>query len=61
MFSASQLSCREAAHHARGLDLWTTRKAGREPHDLVENSRVLRGSWGLHRGKVMGKKSLENS
>lgn len=32
----------------------------REPQDLVENSREFRGNWGLHRRKVMGKKSSEN-
>ena len=61
MFRASQPSGQEVARHVRGLDLCTMWKTRREPRDVVENSRVLRGSWGLHRRKVMGKKSFENS
>lgn len=31
-------------------------KTEREPWNVVENSRVLKGSWRSHKRKVMGKK-----
>lgn len=46
MFRASQLGCREAARHMKGLGLSIMQKTEREHWDVVENSGVLWGIWG---------------